>query len=157
MHDKPSPHQEKHKAFELALRLLSLRQHARYEIREKLRLKGFSNVAAEHTIQRLDQLQLLDDLAFSTGFIRSRCRTKPSGPYKLRYELRKKGIEEEVIDQALDGFDSWEECKKAAIKKLPHLKGERQVRERKLQAHLMSRGFDNEVIREVLSELQTGA
>jgi len=141
-------------AFELAVRLLSLRQHSQQEIIAKLQNKGHSVDAAEHAVRRLHELQLLDDLEFSRSFIRSRCRTRPSGSYKLRFELRNKGVEDHIIDQALEDFDSREACMSAAKKKLPLLRGERQQRERKLHAHLMSRGFGTEEIREILQALQ---
>ena len=141
------------KALDLAIRYLGNREHSRKEIITKLQRKQFIGEIVEKTLNRLDELGLLDDRSFALNYVGSRSKKKPSGRYKLRYELRQKGISEEVIDEVLSEYDSSSHCLDAALKKLPFLKGENRYRRRKLHAFLMNRGFDTETIRDTLDQI----
>lgn len=141
------------KALDLAIRYLGNREHSRKEIITKLQRKQFIGEVVEKTLNRLDELGLLDDRSFALNYVGSRSKKKPSGRYKLRYELRQKGISEEVIDEVLSEYDSSSHCLDAALKKLPFLKGENRYRRRKLHAFLMNRGFDTDTIRDTLDQI----
>ncbi len=141
------------KALDLAVRYLGNREHSRKEIILKLKRKQFIEDVVEKTLNRLDELGLLDDRSFALNYVGSRSKKKPSGRYKLRYELRQKGISEEVIDEVLSEYDGSSNCLDAALKKLPFLKGDDRYRRRKLHAFLMNRGFDTETIRDTLDQI----
>lgn len=141
------------KALDLAIRYLGNREHSRKEIITKLQRKQFTGEVVEKTLNRLDELGLLDDRSFALNYIGSRSKKKPSGRYKLRYELRQKGVSDEVIDEVLSEYDSSSHCLDAALKKLPFLKGDDRYRRRKLHAFLMNRGFDTETIRDTLNRI----
>lgn len=141
------------KAFDLAVRCLGNREHSRKEIITKLERRQFSLEAIEKTLERLDELGLLDDWSFAVHYVGSRSRKKPSGRYKLRYELLQKGIPEEIIEKVLSEYDNNAHCLDAALKKLPFLKGDDHYRKKKMYAFLMNRGFDSQTIRETLDQL----
>ena len=148
MHDNPNK-----KAFDLALRYLGNREHSRKEIIVKLERKQFNEETVEKTLNRLDELGLLDDRSLAANYVGSRSKKKPSGRYKLRYELLQKGISEEIIEEVLDNYDSFAHCLEAALKKLPFLKGEERYKERKLYTFLMNRGFDSQTVRDTLDRI----
>ena len=141
------------KAFELAIRYLGNREHSRKEIITKLERRQFSPEAIAKTLERLDELGLLDDRSFALNYIGSKSRKKPSGRYKLRHELLRKGVSEEVIEEVLSAYDSSSHCLDAALKKLPFLKGDDRYRRRRLHAFLMNRGFDSQTIRQTLDQI----
>ena len=141
------------KAFDLAIHCLGNREHSRKEIIAKLGRRQFSPEAIEKTLNRLDELGLLDDRSFAMNYVGSRSRKKPSGRYKLRYELLQKGITEEVIEEVLGEYDSSAYCLDAALKKLPLLKGDNHYKRRKLHAFLMNRGFDSQTIHDTLDQI----
>ncbi|UZJ38104.1 MULTISPECIES: regulatory protein RecX [unclassified Prosthecochloris] len=141
------------KAFELAIRYLGNREHSRKEIVTKLERRQFSPEAVKKTLERLDELGLLDDRSFALNYIGSKSRKKPSGRYKLRYELLQKGVSEEIIEEVLNEYDSSGYCLDAALKKLPFLKGDDHYRRRKLHTFLMNRGFDSQTIRQTLDQI----
>ncbi|RDD31503.1 regulatory protein RecX [Prosthecochloris sp. ZM] len=143
------------KALDRAIGYLGIREHSRQEIRGKLKRNGFSDETIEKALERLDTLNLLDDLSFARNFIRSRTRVKPSGLYKLRYELRQKGVPDDIAEEALREYDSAAQCLNAALKKMPFLKGDQEHRRKKLHTHLANRGFDSQTIRQTLDELLT--
>lgn len=148
MNDNPDK-----KAFDLAIRYLGNREHSRKEIIAKLERKQFNEETVEKTLNRIDELGLLDDRSFAMNYVGSRSKKKPSGRYKLRYELLQKGISEEIVDEVLGNYDSSAHCLEAAMKKLPFLKGEEPYRKRKLHTFLMNRGFDNQTIRNTLDQI----
>ncbi len=141
------------KAFDVAIRYLGNREHSRKEIIAKLERRQFSPEAVQKTLERLDELGLLDDRSFALNYVGNRSRKKPSGRYKLRYELLQKGIQEEIIEEVLGEYDSSGHCLDAALKKLPFLKGDGRYKRKKLHAFLMNRGFESQTIRETLDQI----
>jgi len=68
----------------------------------------------------------------------------------LRYELRRKGLADEVIEEALAGIQVEESAYRAAEKKARQLsRKDRTTFQRKLVDYLARRGFDYEVARGV--------
>jgi regulatory protein len=90
-------------AMDEAGRFLARRPRSERELRQKLTGSGFDADVITRTIDRLIELQLLDDLAFAQQWIDERSGRKGLGPRALRSELIGKGIAAEVIDEALLG------------------------------------------------------
>ncbi|NTU53127.1 MAG: recombination regulator RecX [Chlorobiaceae bacterium] len=141
-------------ALELAVRLLSGRAHSRYELEIKLKKKGFDEDAIVKTMERLDQLKLLDDRAFASSCMSSIARRCPEGKLKTRFRMKQKGLSTEVIDEVLASTDQLALCQAAAEKKLRTLSGPPETIKKKLITFLINRGFDWETIRKVLSNEQ---
>ncbi len=89
--------------------LLSMREHSRLELEQKLSRK-FN--APESLIKVLDTLVddgYLSDLRFVESFVRSR-RLKGHGPSKVRQELVSKGVEDHLIEEYLEiDSEEWNE------------------------------------------------
>jgi regulatory protein len=134
------------KSYHLALKYLKYRSRSRLEIQRYLKGKKFSDKTIIHTIQLLEADGLVDDVKFARLWVENRRRLKPKGTIALRIELRRKGINDEFIDQALKDDDEEKNALAAiASRKLrwDHL----DVAERKKKAFgfLRSRGFSFEV------------
>ena len=83
----------------------------------------------------------------------NRERFRPRGVRALRYELRRKGIGDEIIDRVVATVDVSASAYKAAGKKarqLSHL--DQPTFRRKLINYLARRGFDYEIAREVAQQ-----
>jgi regulatory protein len=91
-------------AFDCALRLLSLRDHAEAELRRKLREKGYQE-GVEESIVRLKELRYLDDARFARSFAESSLRNGRGFGVRLKMELSRRGVAEPVIRQALAELD----------------------------------------------------
>lgn len=87
---------------EAALRLLAHRARARKELERRLRRKDFPGRLIREVADELEARGYLDDRAFARSWIADRLRLRPRGRLALRTELRKKGVDPGVIDQALD-------------------------------------------------------
>jgi regulatory protein len=98
----------------------------------------------------LERAGLVDDAEFAQFWVENRERFRPRGRHALRYELRSKGIDDEIIEVVLASIDASESAYRAAHRKarqLEHL--DRREFDRKLVEYLGRRGFSYEVAREV--------
>lgn len=86
-----------------ALRLLALRPRSREELRQKLLEKNprYESIISQ-VIARLGELGYLDDVRFAADYAHMRVETKPVGRRRLKNELRKRMIAEDLIDRTLD-------------------------------------------------------
>ncbi|HEY5639951.1 MAG TPA: RecX family transcriptional regulator [Dehalococcoidia bacterium] len=95
----------RHTAMTSALRLLSYRPRSEREMRDALRARRIPEAIAGETLDRLRELQLLDDEAFAEAWTESRQRNSPRGRRLLLTELAQKGVEREVARQSVAAID----------------------------------------------------
>lgn len=130
-----------------AFHLLSYRTRTRFEMSQRLSRAGFSGASIAKVIDRLCELGMIDDQTFAREFTEARVRAKGYGPLRLRSELSKKGIDAELIEEAISTAYTTENpdvlALRAAKKYLPKLAREVDPfkRRNKLTAFLSRRGF----------------
>ncbi|RZO45732.1 MAG: regulatory protein RecX [Proteobacteria bacterium] len=139
--------------YKKSLDLLARREHSIWELRQKLRQRfpGFREV--EPVLLQLEEQKFLCDERFSLNFVRSRMANRSWGAYRLRAELKQRGVAGQWIDQALAS-----EVDESVLRE----KAEALVRKfgfptdpaakRKLAQKLYQRGFSQELINQVLSQ-----
>ena len=84
---------------EKALRLLAQREHSRAELTRKLAARTEDQEEIPALLDHLEQVGLLSDRRFAESFVRAHAAR--SGMARLRYELRLKGVADEVAQAAL--------------------------------------------------------
>lgn len=142
-------------AYDSALRYLSYRPRSAEEARHYLGKKGVSHSVQEAVIERLQRHGYLDDVAFAEFWLADRERFKPMAARALRYELRQKGIADDIIEAQLTDIDAPASAYRAASGRVRRHRGRtRQVFRQKLSAFLRRRGFDFETINDVVLRLQ---
>jgi len=99
----PQPKTPAGTALEAGLRLLARRAHSRVELDRKLDLRGYAQIEVGSAMDRLVELGYLDDRAFAEGHVRR--RQSGMGPRALSAELSARGVNRQVADGALAGFD----------------------------------------------------
>ena len=133
-----------------ALRLLSGREHSRGELERKL---------APHEEEPGQLSRVLDDLQ-AKGFIDHQRvaesvvhrRGAKLGAMRIRQELQAKGLDAELVAQAVAGLKSTEVTRALEVWRRKFSALPADAAERGKQARfLAARGFDGEVIRRVLS------
>lgn len=133
-------------AFRSGLRYLGPRARSVAELKENLLKKNFSSDIVEETVERMKEESLLDDEAFAEEFVRNRERLNPKSKRALKYELFRKGIEEEVIENAVEPVNEYEAAWKAVERKSAlweHL--DKEECKKKVFNFLKTRGFNFEV------------
>jgi regulatory protein len=137
-----------------AYRYLSYRPRSEFEMRVWLGRKGHGSRTIENTLSALRAKGLLDDLAFARFWRESRESSSPRSRAALRSELRRKGIDPDVVAEALDGVDEEAAAYRAAQKKAVRLAtADHDDFRTRLSAVLRRRGFSYEVTEHTVNRL----
>lgn len=83
-------------------RLLSRKSYTKKELRRKLKEKGHSDSAIDKAFVLLEENGLLDDMEYAKNYIRESVECKKLGRYKIAYQLKLKGISDEIIQQLME-------------------------------------------------------
>lgn len=147
---------EQEVAFNRALRYLSYRARSETEMRKYLSDKGFSDHVSQTVIDRLKDERLINDPRFAQDWIDNRVSFRPRSQTQLRFELRNKGLSEDLIEDALQEADLDDiKLACAAGKKLVgrYARLDWPDFRQKLGAALARRGFSYETVRSVTRQL----
>lgn len=119
-----------------------MREHSSTELHGKLIKKGCAPELAAQVIERLQSERLLSDERFVESMIAAR-RRRGIGPLRVRQDLQRKGIAEDMIDRWLDPSGrQWMELLRELWRKKFGAKQPRTQAERAKQGRfLQSRGF----------------
>lgn len=154
---------------EAALHLLSYRARTRRELETRLRKKGFPLERIRPCVDSLEGKGLIDDDAVAAAFVRDRLRHRPRGRSRLVSELRAKGVDAELADQAIErvfededvsdaglateAVESWMARQGASTLDALAADGhtpERDKARRRLHGYLARRGFRGQALNEAL-------
>lgn len=144
--------------------LPKLKQYCAYqerchsEAKEKLYSYGVYGDDADHLISRLIEEDYLNEERFAIHFAGGKFRMKQWGKVKIKYELKKKQVSEYCIKKALKAIDLDEYEKlltRLTSQKLKTLKSEKNIfiKKRKLQDFLLQRGFEHDLVREMVNQI----
>ncbi|MFP4273321.1 MAG: regulatory protein RecX [Halothiobacillaceae bacterium] len=138
-------------AEDAAVRLLAHREHARAELARKLRDRGYAAYEISEALDALEARDWLSDRRYAESFLRSRI-AKHQGPFKIRAELRKNGVDEDVIEAALaEQAVDWLELAREQVVRRFGAEAPADERERARRfRHLQARGFSGEVARRAI-------
>jgi len=121
-----------------ALRLLKFRIRSEKELALRLKEKGYSNEEIEDTIKELKNKGFIDDEKFAYLYAYDSLTLHKKGPFRIRMELIKLGVDEYIIEDAINKVLSevdLEEIKKEITKGLD---------EKKAREVLYRKGFGGE-------------
>jgi regulatory protein len=141
--------------YEAAVRFLATRPRSVAEIRRHLRSQRFDDEAIDGAIDKLRAQRYVNDLDFAKYWVEQRTKFRPKGDRALIAELRNKGVGRETIEIALgDGPAETEadRARRAIARSVTRWRAlEPPERKRKIHAFLAARGFDYDVIDEVIA------
>lgn len=134
-------------AFSKALDYLTARSRTVRETTDYLLGKGFSSAETIAAVERLLELDYLNDRKTAAGWVEYTMRCKPRGRDRLIRDLKLRGVENDVIAEALEPIDDEAELALAL-----QLLAPRPVRDwppAKLYRYLRYRGFSHRTIERV--------
>lgn len=143
-------------AFQKALHFINYRPRSVEETRIRLSKKGFSSEVVQTTIEKLLENNWLDDLDFARQWIDNRNTFRPRSDRLLAYELRLKGVSDEIITQALEKFggDEIDLAYQAGIKKAKKCRDESKLDFlKKVGGYLARRGFHYGIVKPTVERL----
>jgi regulatory protein len=142
------------KAKSNVFRYLSYRPRSISESRIYLRTKGFDEIVIDQVVDRLVELEYLDDEAFTNFWIEQRQLHNPRSRYALRQELYQKGVSQDVIDAAVNEVDERDAAFRAAEKKARTWFSLSEERfSHKIRGFLQRRGFSYAITTEVTEKI----
>ncbi len=143
-------------ALPYAVKLLASRSYSTRKLREKLRTRGYENDEIEMAIQKLTEKNLLNDLRFAEGFVRTRIETHPRGKIALVRDLVGRGIKGDTAKLAVNEnisteqeFDLARELVRRKARQYENLDND--TRRRRLTTLLARRGFRPDTIYKILA------
>jgi regulatory protein len=142
------------KLLDKSLRLISARPRSEKEIIDYLKRKKAPPNLAEKIIQKLKQLEQINDHAFAVWWVEQRMTFRPKGKIALLMELRQKGVEQEVSNKVIaEKVNELPLARRAVEKKLKIYKNLPPLEFRqKITGFLARRGFSWETVKEVIDE-----
>jgi regulatory protein len=118
--------------------------------------RGVEQDAAEEILGRLTDVGLVDDAAFAAAWVESRHAGRGLARKALAHELRRRGVAEPLVDQAVAELDPEQELATAralATRRLAGTRGlEPAVRFRRVAGLLARKGYSEAVAYRVIRE-----
>ena len=149
MNDDDSAERARHSA----LRLLARREHSQYELRRKLKARGYGEGLVDELLTALVDERLLSDTRYAEAMVTHRA-SRGYGPLRICMELRDRGVAERIVDKALQEAEvDWDERLRHTYERKY---GEMAVESFKAWASraqfLKNRGFSVDAIRRVIGD-----
>lgn len=141
----------------IAFDFLSYRIRSEKELKDKLKGKDISRASIERTIEHLKELKLINDEEFARQLISEKLSSKPAGKAVLRQKLMQKGISFKLSEEILKEYFSEDNEKEFVIsnfdKYFRRVEGlDRQQKRKKMFDYLARKGFDFDIIKQVINE-----
>ncbi|MEV7195618.1 recombination regulator RecX [Streptomyces sp. NPDC093510] len=144
----------------ICLRLLTGTPRTRKQLADALRKRDIPDDVAEEVLSRFEEVGLINDSAFADAWVESRHHGRGLARRALARELRTKGVESTLIDEAVGQLDSEQEeatARELVARKLRSTRGlDRDKRLRRLAGMLARKGYGEgmalRVVRQALEE-----
>ncbi|WP_261399310.1 recombination regulator RecX [Streptomyces misionensis] len=144
----------------ICLRLLTGTPRTRKQLADALRKREIPDDVAEEVLSRFEEVGLIDDGAFADAWVESRHHGRGLARRALARELRTKGVDSELIEEAVGQLDSDQEeatARELVARKLRATRGlDRDKRIRRLAGMLARKGYPEgmslRIVRRALEE-----
>ncbi|WP_112466740.1 recombination regulator RecX [Streptomyces triticisoli] len=144
----------------ICLRLLTGTPRTRKQLADALRKRDIPDDAAQEVLSRFEEVGLIDDSAFADAWVESRHHGRGLARRALARELRTKGVDAALIDEAVGRLDAEQEeatARELVARRLRSTRGlDRDKRLRRLAGMLARKGYSEglalRVVRQALEE-----
>ena len=148
----------KDEALQKAKQYCAYQERCHSEVKEKLYSFGINKNEVDELLSELIGENYVNEERFAILYAGGKFRIKQWGRIKIKYSLKQKQVSDYCIKKALATIDENDYNKtltKLFEQKLKTLKAEKNVfiRKRKLQEHLMQKGFETDLIRRLIAEV----
>lgn len=138
----------------VALKYMKARLRSRLEVFDMLKRREYPLELIDKALNRLTEQGYLNDLNYASSFLHNQIITTSRGPKRVSYELEKKGISKEIIQEVMGAYNAEIELEK--IEKIVRRmiasnrnKGNLLLK-RKIEQELLHQGFHKQNIYTVL-------
>ena len=126
------------------------------DVRNKLFSLKATNKTADKILQSLIDNDYLNEDRYAKMFIQGKLRIKKWGRIKLKYELRLKGLDINIIDENINKIKEKEYIqyfKEFSTNKIKFLKGTEEQKKRSFINYFTYRGWENRLIYQKLKDI----
>jgi regulatory protein len=147
------------KALSYCFRLIKVRLRSEKELRDKLGLRHYSRQDIDKVVAYLKSIGEIDDKAFLKCWIDDRMNLNPKAPFAIRLELKKKGLDDELIDKAIEELIARHDFRQIAFdlakRRLEIFRKDldKEKAKKRIFDYLRRRGFEISIIYEIIDEL----
>lgn len=140
----------------IVLRQLTMAPRSRSQLEDKLAAKGCEDHVAKVVLDRMQEVGLVDDEAFAGMVVRSQHAGRGLARRALSQELRRKGVQDDIAQSALEQIDDEGERERAralVLKKMRSMHGlDATVQTRRLAGMLARKGYSSSMSWSVIKE-----
>lgn len=140
--------------YNMAINYIAVRMRSIKELREYLSKKNISNTLIEKVVQKLIKEGYLNDFKFAKAFVNDRLTITTSGPFKIKRELLKYGVDEDIVNEVTQEIDDSivkEKLSNLVEKQIRIKKGSTNSLKIKLVNYFSNLGYDKNMILNELS------
>lgn len=145
----------------VAMHALTRRGQSRRELEAILRSRELDPDTIEAELERLEGVGLIDDHALAEELVRRGRERKGLGRAALAAQLRRRKLDPDAIDAALEATDADDELARAtelAIARATRLSGlDRDTVTRRLSGYLQRKGYSGDTVRAAVTTALDGA
>lgn len=140
-----------------ALRIVERSYKTEKEVQTKLLAKEYSKESIDRTMEFLREYRLIDDQSYVKMYVKDKLRSQ--GKNKIKYNLKRKGICDELINAELSNIDNEESRDGAVIlaekkyRELQRRESDKYKISQKLYRFLISKGYNYDLASQVMKEV----
>lgn len=145
------------RAENVSLNGLTRRNMSRWEIEKLLRSRGIDDDIIAAEVARLEGVGLIDDAALAETLVRTQRERKGLGHQALIAELRRRHIDQDIIEAATAAEDGGEDAEQDRANELAAKRArtlgsyDSETAKRRLTGYLMRKGYSSSIVRSAVS------
>lgn len=142
---------QEQRAENISMQALTRRGVSRWELGEKLLARDLDPCIVEAELDRLERVGLIDDAALAETIVRTHHERKGLGRTAIAQELRRRHVDPEAIEEALEQVDDEDENSRAlelAVRRAAQLQNlDHDTAVRRLSGYLQRKGYSADTVR----------
>jgi regulatory protein len=143
--------------FNKIMKYCGYQERSEHDVIEKLKPYRLGMQETHSILRRLKEEKFIDDQRYARIYTSGKLRNKKWGRIKIRYELQKKKIASQYIEESLNSIDEEEyfqtmtdliNKKKASLKEM-----DLYILKNKVAQFLFSKGFENDLVWDLINRM----
>lgn len=136
----------------VGLKYIKNRARSKKEVYDKLVKEEYPLDYINESIEKLEKQGYINDSVYARSFLNNKLITTSNGPYKIKQEMLKKGIDDSIINNTLEDYKDEIQIEKidkivTRMIKTNRNKGNNLLK-KKINMELINQGFSKELIQE---------
>ena len=146
-----------YESYNKALKYVLTKMRSTYEVEVYLEKFDLKESDRKKIINKLKQINLLNDTLYASAFISDKINLSNDGPKKIKHELLNKKIDEAIIDSELSKYSDsiFIEKINKIISKTKNTKYSNYVFKQKINMYLINLGYESRLINPLLNNIES--